>query len=577
MPMNHPVPTALTLQDKLKNADAPLIGVLLATLYITCFSLSFRMGLYADDFVISNKWGQSLSDYWTAIKQAALTWPQGRPLIGVQKALFGGGAWALGGLRGVYILGYGVLAGNALMTFFLLRRIAPVSVAFVGAMAMILYPADTAKMTYIRTTQVQFVVLLFLLATWAYLNGHRFLAYLAILWTVGVYETVILLFFFVPALRIPWRRAVLRDFLKHGAILGALLAGVVVLRLALAPAYLGEVSTALGPWETVWRAFLAVVLGTATSAKLLVLRVVTALQTLSWLSAAVMLAVGAATALVLGRTLNLKKKDDSAGGAASMSWSPLTWPRPLQLICVGAVLWLAAYPLFFTTLRFPPTAIVGRPTSPHAAAEIGVSLVLAGGFWALIHHWRRRGAQRAIIAGVALYFGLLAGFQITVQSELAKAWQIQKAFWQALVRAVPDLEPNMVIIVDPRHGTWGKTRYAEIYPWNLQHILPQTLTAKAGRKAVPRAVWIWQILPRTFFKVTFLPRNNVTVKYFLDPKPRRNMKNKIVWLVANQNGGFDRITSPKIVQGVTIHPKPLGPSTLDTWGKGPLYAPLLED
>ncbi len=284
--------------------NAFLLGIILLVLYVSCFLLASQMGHYADDYCIAGQWGRGFIYNWNIIKNAALTWPQGRPLMGLQISIFGTLGWELGGVRGVYILSYLVLAGNALFTFAILRQIAPVSIVFIGALMITLYPGDAAKVMYIRTVQVQFVVLLFLAATWSYLKGHRFWPYMLIVWTIGLYETVILPFFFVPALRIPWGTHFIRHQIRHAGVLIVLLCSIVGSRLLIVGDANLNKATNFEPITLLMRSLIAVVLGTMTSAKLLILRCYTAVEQVTWISGVAMGLVG--LVIIAGLVLALK-------------------------------------------------------------------------------------------------------------------------------------------------------------------------------------------------------------------------------------------------------------------------------
>ncbi len=160
---------------------------------------------------------------------------------------------------------------------------------------------------------------------------------------------------------------------------------------------------------------------------------------------------------------------------------------------------LAAHPFFIAFNRFPPTAELGRMTTPHAAAEIGVTMVIAALAWMMLSTWTGALQRRFVIGGCAVYFALLADFQVHVQSELVRVWQQQKDFWRAIVHTVPDIEPGSLVIVDPfKNGwvnsgaeqrlneimriiiddpssmVWNYDRFSRHIPWSPRHVLPQT-------------------------------------------------------------------------------------------------------
>ena len=125
-----------------KNLDSLKILVLLAiTTWIAHFWHSASFGLYEDDLGrFAHSMGMTWSEFWGALQN------QGRPLHEGLINLFLLLGFKLGGLPGIYLIGYIILTVNAFLFYGLLKRLSNQQVFVVtGALAFCLFPADTTQ------------------------------------------------------------------------------------------------------------------------------------------------------------------------------------------------------------------------------------------------------------------------------------------------------------------------------------------------------------------------------------------------------------------------------------------------
>jgi len=522
---------------------------LVGLLWVACFLKAGGFGAYEDDYVVVQHWETSFFDMLRHVGHSLLEWPQGRPFQGVGKTVFGYVAGVLGGFPAAFVLSYAVLAANALLIYAIVRRCAPAVAALAAAAIMILYPADATKMLIIRSAQVQLTMTIALIAIWLYLNDRRALSYAAIVGSIGLYEFGFLPFLFAPLLKIPAGRGAMREMGVHLAIMAAILAVALVVRLQFAPGRL-DAALDLTLWEIVSRSAEAMAVGTYTSVRLSVLRPITAIEWRTTTSVIVMAVVFLVSVLMLWRGRPITASRARAAAA-------------IQLTIVGGCMWVASYMLFFGD-RFPPTARFNRWTSVHVPAEVGASVMAAGVVWLVLVVARRSWPWRAFAVTAALYFALLAGFQVNVQDGLVEARRQQEHFWQAALSEASDLTDGTLIVVD-FDGRQPRNRLAVPLGWATPMVLPIMLRSPEEWGHEPTLLFLRQLRDR-IVATADSPRFSELAWSETRPLPQGN----VIWLRAT-DGGFARHFGTKRVAGIEIDLKPRDPATLDDIEKGTLY------
>jgi len=552
--------------------DRVSLFLLVVATYLACFSLSFQTGLYEDDYLHVRYLGWDWESISRLIARALENWPQGRPLartLALSLVYLSNGFGELAALKA---WGFLLLSLNACLTFLILRRVMPVSAAFVGGLMMVVFPGDAAKMEIIRALQLQPVMLLFLSATWLYLRGHRILPYLLIGLSLFIYENVALLFFLVPLLHVPFKQNIVRETLVNGACLAALIVIVILMRNQFGPGDLAGLSSEIRGFNPIERSIISTVLGFLVNLKLLALRPVTSLIEMTVWSAAVILLVGAMAYLFLQSSY--RERLDETASRSSRTFNPLKWAAPAQLMLVGVLLILAAYPLMITFERFAPILEIGRRTSCHTAASFGTAIFAAAFFWQSMNRFTGRTAYRRMAIVSAVYLALLAGFQVAVQNGLSLGWSYQRQLWQSVLAATPDLEAGDIIVVEVKDPL-PETPYIRSYGFYSNFVLPMIF--RFPRNMESKLVWADQISNTTrYFPVRFFAEDDVSLKLPFERRLRTKMDGRIIWLVA-EDSEMRRVFGVKAVNGVDFKLKPLTSSASQSrLPRGPLYRYLME-
>jgi hypothetical protein len=454
-------------------------------------------GLYEDDyFFISEAMGKDASYLVSRFHTAFTLLPQGRPFGFFLPDLFSFVGDKLGGLPAIYVLGFVVVSSNTFLCYWLLRSRLPVAPAVAGAGVFCLFPADTTRILLTHDFQLQPSLTFALVSALAYVNAAslrlggettrqakptpraiaalpasgrrlrvltylsagggallteiakrcalRVVAYvpaagarltritkrgtllaLAYVFATGAlltYESGFLALVALPLFALPWDRRLRRRLLQHVVILLVVVVCVVALRFVV-----GErraLSSAGGLADIVPPLLGSLVLGPARSLAGMVYGPVRALP--GWDGETVLVAaIAFAACLVLlwmhagtgGRQLNAQ----------------------IQTIGAGVAMLIAGYALAFT--HFPPNALVGRGTSVHLGATLGMAVLAAGGAWVVLSAYPRIGT--ALLAG---YVALAAGYYVTIERDFMRSWQLQRAFWQQVVACCSDVSDGTVLL-----------------------------------------------------------------------------------------------------------------------------------
>ena len=401
-----------------------------------------QLGLYEDDYyligsVLDFRLPELLKDvgwFWTH-------WPQGRPIQFSLPFLLSYIGSHLGGLPGVYVLAALIVAFNAVLAYIVFRRLGLGLAAIVGALAFLLFPADTTHGYLTHAAGLQPSLTFLLLATLAYLSDRKLLAYAFISAALLTYESTFAVFLAVPLLARPWRRRLLIDLARHAVVLGLIILVDIGIRTTLGDTRL---ALGLGPAELVQRILSSLYWGPWVSATQWAAAPVRVLRSLNLEIAAAIILAGGLIALWLGRAHAHPSLAAPLAGASVPG--PSHRVRPGQLAATGLLMWALAYALSFT--HFPPTATVGRPTSVHLAAALGASLTIAALVAGLLPMIKPARLQQSLLFGLAAYFGLLVGYGVLIQQDLVRSWLYQRQFWREALPMMPALEAGTVVIVN---------------------------------------------------------------------------------------------------------------------------------
>ena len=519
--------------DALAKRPSLQVLLLLAALGWVAHFFAFRkFGLYEDDyFFISYAIGDN-GFHLADIVRDFTSWPEGRPIGFLLPPLFSSIGNRLGGLSAIYVLGFLVVTLNAFLFYLMLRIHYAGFVALTGALFFLLYPADTTKILLTHSIGLQPSLTFLLLAMILYLRGQKTPAYLVASCSLLVYEMAFMPFFAVPLLKQPWNRRLLMELARHALVLIGIMAAVVLVRLLLGEERLTTATAGAGLVDILPRAVASVVLGPIWNLWLFLygpLREVPGWNLATLLSAA-------AAALVLFWVIAHWSVDEARqtrspsaenGSSGSRGWWMVgqqlgQFADLFRLLLAGIVLLAFGYALAFLPEHYPPFAVQGRMTSVHLAANVGSAVIFAALAAAAMRIAARYRLRAYAAGGLTLYLALLVGYHVTIQRDLARSWEIQRAFWTQVVDLCPDMQEGTLILFRLEGGqqarfilsnSWADAIVLEqLYrfpgewsgPPRLFSVGPEWIERVEVREGqlwwrVPEALWYeyWAILPQS--------------------------------------------------------------------------------
>ena len=540
--------TAGRLRVEWKRYEAIIALALSAALvWIAQFHHFLDFGLYEDDYwFISEAMGKDFSYLLNRFHTAFTTLPQGRPFGFFLPDLLSFLGDKLGGLPTIYLLGFAVVSLNTFLCYRLLRCRAPVAPAAVGAAIFCLFPPDTTKILLTHDFQLQPSLTFALLAALVYMTGWRPLAYVISAGALLSYENGFLALFGLPLFARRWDRRTLRDLTRHVLIL----VGVIIVAVALR-FLVGErraTGSAGSLVEIVPPLLGSLVLGPARSLAGMFYGPLKAIPT--WDAEALL----AASICLIGFAVLL-------WGARHRVRAE--HPRDaLELIAAGVVMLVVAYGLAFT--HFPPNALVGRGTSVHLGATIGMSVLAAGVAWLALS------VRPKLAVGVgAFYLALAVGYYVTIERDFMRSWQLQRAFWQQVAACCSDLADGTVLIYELNAA--DEPTFIFTNSWADPLILGETFAFTAN----------WQNRPRLFSLTAWQDRVEVEGDHLRWWVPGASWdehwetfpQENVILFRRNESSGLQRIIGPVTVAGKTLNLKAAGQPL--NWPPAQLHMPLL--
>lgn len=404
---------------------AAAFGLCAALAWLAQFHHLRDFGLYEDDYFFIAPAMAGAPDYLAGRFHTAFTaLPQGRPFGFFLPDLLSFVGARLGGLTAIYGLGWLIVSLNTFLAYRLLRTRLPVAPSIAGAAVFCLFPSDTTKILLTHDFQLQPALTFALLAALAYATGRTWLTYVLGAGALLSYESGYLALFGLPLFARAWDRRLPRALgLNALALVIVLVAGVAARFVAgegratssassldaLLPPLLG--SLVLGPT----RALAGMAYGPLRSV------VTWDLET----AVCAVIAVGAFAAL-------LWRASRSGSGSVRAA---------LRVAAAGAVMLVLGYGLAFT--HFPPNALVGRGTSVHLGATLGMSVLAAGLAWALLL------VRRPLaVALLSVYLAVAVGYYVSIERDFVRAWHLQQAFWRDVAACCSDLQDGTVLLYE---------------------------------------------------------------------------------------------------------------------------------
>ncbi|MBF8260891.1 MAG: hypothetical protein HW376_420 [candidate division NC10 bacterium] len=462
-------------------------------LWVARYWHSAGFGLYEDDLThlpsaVQMAWpevGAFISDVILHFRGS------GHPLHLVFQYVLGAAGWRLGGLWGLYLVGYALICLNTFLFFKLVQRIGGTALAGLSGLAYVIYSADTTQAFLTYSFGIQTALAMVLLAFHAFVRGRSVLALILSALAILTYETTFLVLLAAPLLLSPWDREWRNVAWKYVAGILLILFADVAVRIVAGDQRVGglEAGTVLQ------LPFLHMLQGPPVALGTYLYRPIQALQTLDGEKIG-MMAIGfvlvlaafaVASRLLGGKGLASVPSDPLANLSPRSRLRAMAGKLPADIrwlarpALAGLVMLVLAYPLTFTVRAY---AITGRDTRVHAAGVLGAGLLCGSIMIAGLILAKRRPLRLGGIVLIAVWAGMMAGFGLDVQRDYLRAWQLQRTFWQGLVPLLPDVTDGTVVLVDPE--VLEDTRQIGANYWNLPRVLGKLYAFPVSWKAVPR-------------------------------------------------------------------------------------------
>ncbi|MCA1647911.1 MAG: hypothetical protein LC797_21425, partial [Chloroflexi bacterium] len=234
----------------------------------------------------------------------------------------------------------------------------------------------------------------------------------------------------------------------------------------------------------------------------------------------------------------------------------------VQLGAAGLAMLVLGYGLAFT--HYPPNALVGRGTSVHLGATLGISVLAAAVAWLLLGL-----RPRLASALLACYLAAAVGYYVTIERDFMRSWQLQRAFWQQVDTCCSDLRDGTILLYELNPA--DEPTFIFTNSWADPLILGETLAFPSDWSNAPRLFgltqWLERVYPDGDHLVWWVP--GATWEEHWEVLPQGN----VILLRRAPDGALTRITGSVNVAGQTLELK--APEPAVAWPPAQLYQPLL--
>ena len=542
--------------------EVTIVSLLVIGFWLIYYFQSKQFGLYEDDLtiiptVVSYSFPELLSHIWTAISQL---YGHTRPFHVSFIYLFSWLGWRLGGVWGMYWIGYILGVLNLIFFYTLVRRASDRRVALLSALAYCLFSTDTTRIYLTHSLGLQPFILLLLLASHAYLSGKRWLAYILAFIILFGYETPFLVFLGIPLLSAKWDRKLLKEILIHTAIIGGMLLMVFCIRLLLGEGRVSELSTI----DIIKLPIYQVTKGILANIKTLYYR---PSQVITQMTPNVLISIIVSTFALLLLLFGFKTINHGPQFTKKIQGFRLLDSSVIKRFLAGMVMLGASYPITFI---LNATLLDGRDSRVHASAIVGASLIVGSLIEWMISVSQSKLIRFIIIPGIAIYLSLFVGFSFVVQNEYRLAWTYQKQFWTELLPLIQDARVNEIILIGATD--LPETTQIGANTWNVPRLLDQIYKMPPNLEAPPR---VYRLLPG-WEQSILTPDGKVDLQITNVAAPPSLYGTKdperiifIEWDPASNH--LIRRTDPLIIKGFTINILPVRAPWLTGLPKGILY------
>jgi hypothetical protein len=551
-----------------------LIVLLAISAWCTRYWMSSNFGLYEDDLTFIPGAIESdfkgvlsmVSGYFSTLAE------QGRPFMWSGVVLFSHLGWRLGGMQGMYFLGFTIWLINIFLFFVLLRRIHGdyVFVA-IGALAYVVFSADTNQAFLFNAYGLQTAITFLLIGLHLYISQGklRWMAYLFLILVMLTYETPFWLFLAAPLLTKANAGALKKKLLANSLLVAFIFFAIYLLRLAA-----GESRAAsLGFPEMIFTPIKHMLIGPAVGLGAYFLRPFQVLRNLDLrLGVGLLLAIGVYFGLLFGVAHKREQSENRLLPIKKGWWADLTddTRRELRILFAGLVMLILAYPL---TVILRAYAISGRETRVHLAAVVGAALILASIFSLVFRAFKKKGLRIALLMFFSLVFGFNFAFGFLIQQDYKRAWSLQKNFWQSLLPLIQDVSDGTLVLVD--HSGLERTLYIDANTWAVPRILPQMVDFPGTWEEVPK---VFRLVPGWEETIIQLPGYFTLDGQVVVAFERRfgDFLQSNTIIISTTEGKFSRLRTVDILDE-KIALKPPGEGRLESYERSPLHHLLLEE
>lgn len=468
-----------------------IAGGMSLIVWLAYFSLCSSLGLYQDDVfmyhILQKADNGILSEAFDFVKDYG---GQGRPVTQVIMVLFAWVGSQIGGVSGLYVVGWILLSVLATLMFLCLRNFFSRVISLFGATFYILFPANTAKFFAISFPE-HICAILFLFAALLLIRGRYFLAALSLLLTVGIYEQYILLGFLLPLLLLACKGdhfySSVRKSFRFLLSYGFLLVVAITYRLLYAPGRASDALLHKDKFALVNKIFESIYYGMSASASSVYDRIsefLTSGESQEW------------TVMVLTLAVLLFLLSKLTGqNSAQVQSEKAELPRVISgyIFIFGLMAWAATYPLYgLYPARFPPSIIDGKMSNVHGPAAIGLTMLFAVALHTI--EIRCKTWSRLLVASrllVVLYLAILAGFFVGVQQRYVDSWHYQLSFWRQLPEVVPNLSPKSLVVVEEVGLDNPRLEGGSPFDWTLPYLFPFMWQMPPDWTTVPLVIPKW--------------------------------------------------------------------------------------
>lgn len=450
-----------------RKIDLQIFILFVLTAFVSCYFYFRSFGFYEDDYYhITLNLKITFSDLLEFISIRLTNWFQGHPLA-FFPSLFTYLGMRSGGIATLYIFGCMILSVNAFLFYRFLTKLYPDSkiLASAAGLMFILFPANSTKIFLTYSFTMQLSLTFFIIACILYFSDKEILAYVFIIFSLFLYEPVFIIFIGIPLLKLKNPGKARREFLKHVGVMLAILTFTFIIRRLMSESRIEEVINNLPGFAK--DSISGMIYGTITVLKNLIYTPLAVTGELNYSYLFFFVSGFILIGLTFAASYKKNILTESYDTESTQSGKDI-----LRLLVVSVILIMLSYSM--PLLKYPVTTEAGRMSSVHTSAVIGIS-ILFGLFCKLLTNASKGRAMKVItFSVVSIYLSFLFVFNVIIQKDYSRSWEIQKDFWTEVKRLCPDLKDSTVVFaVQSENNKIRKTKYISSNSWLDPIILKQ--------------------------------------------------------------------------------------------------------